>query len=170
MQHLQETRGGGSPTFQRGCLSDLPPVIAFRPIPHSLPPIPFLFTLLRTLLRFFALVKNSTLLFSISSALFAKNTRGWGRGHDAIPSRNSNPPDPRLALLGSERPTQSLFLSSLPPYFLTSLLLPVTSHGFSSPVPNCTDGYTLQRVYTPCAILPFLRSGDRPFLPPWRPS
>jgi hypothetical protein len=37
-------------------------------------------------------------------------------------------------------------------------------------VPNRTDGYTLQRVYTPCAILPFLHSGDRPFLPPWRPS
>jgi len=38
----------------------------------------FLFTLLRTLLRFFALTKNSTLLFSSDSALFAKNTRGWG--------------------------------------------------------------------------------------------
>src|SRR5712664_2692622 len=45
---------------------------------------------------------------------------------------------------------------------------PVT--GSHPPVPNCTDGHTLQRVYTPCAILPFLRSGDRPFLPPWRPS
>src|SRR5713226_2197950 len=38
----------------------------------------FLFTLLRTLLRFFALTKNSTLLFSSDSALFAKNTRRWG--------------------------------------------------------------------------------------------
>src|SRR6266852_194144 len=38
----------------------------------------FLFTLLRTLLRFFALTKYSTLLFSSDSALFAKNTRGWG--------------------------------------------------------------------------------------------
>jgi hypothetical protein len=44
-------------------------------------PIPFLFTFLRTLLHFFALVKNSTLLFSISSALFAKNSRGWGYPH-----------------------------------------------------------------------------------------
>src|SRR5712664_4230040 len=38
----------------------------------------FLFTSLRTLLRFFALRKNSTLLFSISSALFAENIRGGG--------------------------------------------------------------------------------------------
>ncbi len=45
---------------------------------------------------------------------------------------------------------------------------PVT--GSHPPVPNCTDGHTLQRVYTPCAILPFLLSGDRPFLLPWRPS
>jgi len=48
--------------------------------PHyfSLCPIPFLFTFLRTFLRFFALDKDSTLLFSIDSALFAKNSRGWG--------------------------------------------------------------------------------------------
>ncbi len=39
----------------------------------------FFFTLLRTLLRFFARTQNSTHLFSIASALFAKNTRGWGR-------------------------------------------------------------------------------------------
>ncbi len=43
----------------------------------SLRPIPFLFTLLRTLLHFFARHKNSTLLFSCNSALFAQNTRGW---------------------------------------------------------------------------------------------
>src|SRR6267143_5369537 len=34
------------------------------PIPHSLHPIPFPLILLRTLLRFFALRKNSTLFFS----------------------------------------------------------------------------------------------------------
>src|SRR5712692_9811184 len=37
-----------------------------------------LFTLLRTLLHFFALAQNSTLFFSSNSALFHKNTRGWG--------------------------------------------------------------------------------------------
>jgi hypothetical protein len=37
-----------------------------------------LFTLLRTLLRFFARFINSTLLFSDDSALFAKNHPGWG--------------------------------------------------------------------------------------------
>src|SRR5260370_2191732 len=45
---------------------------------------------------------------------------------------------------------------------------PVT--GSHPPVPNCTDGHTLQRVYTPYAILPFLHSADRPFLPPRRSS
>src|SRR5712664_2503639 len=38
----------------------------------------FLFTSLRTLLRFFALRKNSTLFFSIVSALFRKKHRGVG--------------------------------------------------------------------------------------------
>src|SRR5712664_2500225 len=40
--------------------------------------IPFVFRFLRTLLRFFALCKNSTLFFSSDSALFAKNTGGGG--------------------------------------------------------------------------------------------
>src|SRR6266849_3082137 len=39
----------------------------------------FLFTLLRTLLRFFAHTQNSTLFFSRDSALFARNHRGGGR-------------------------------------------------------------------------------------------
>ncbi len=37
------------------------------------------------------------------------------------------------------------------------------------PVPNCTDHSTLPHIYSRCAILPSPRSGDRPFLPPWRP-
>src|SRR5260370_35190402 len=37
-------------------------------------PIPLVFTLLRTLLHFFALTKISTLLFSSASALFGQNT------------------------------------------------------------------------------------------------
>src|SRR5260370_30359136 len=41
-------------------------------------PISFPFTLLRTLLHFFALIKNSTPVFSSDSALFAKNHPGWG--------------------------------------------------------------------------------------------
>src|SRR5712664_2525739 len=51
--------------------------LSLTPIPHSLHPIPFPLILLRTLLRFFALRKNSTLFFSRDSALFAQNTRGW---------------------------------------------------------------------------------------------
>jgi hypothetical protein len=41
--------------------------------------ISFIFISLHTLLHFFALSKNSTLFFSIVSALFAKNRRGGGR-------------------------------------------------------------------------------------------
>src|SRR6266849_5843839 len=49
------------------------------PLPHPSPLLPsFVFMLLRTLLHFFALAQNSTLLFSSDSTLFAKNTRGVG--------------------------------------------------------------------------------------------
>src|SRR5713226_6084146 len=48
----------------------------FCPVPCL---IPFVFTFLRTLLHVFALTKNSTRLFSIDSALFAKKkTARWG--------------------------------------------------------------------------------------------
>src|SRR5216684_7395507 len=50
----------------------------FNPIPYPPRPIPFCFTLLRTLLHFLALTKNSTPLFCYDSALFRQNTRGWG--------------------------------------------------------------------------------------------
>src|SRR6266699_15205 len=49
------------------------------PIPLSCYPLSF-----HTLAHSFALTKNSTLLFSSDSALFAKNRRGWGRG---VPTR-----------------------------------------------------------------------------------
>jgi hypothetical protein len=48
------------------------------PIPYFLPPIPFRFMSLRTLLRSFARERNSTLLFSMNSALFHKNRGVWG--------------------------------------------------------------------------------------------
>src|SRR5260370_16262384 len=50
-------------------------------IPYFQSPIPFLFIFLRTLLRFFALTKNSTLLFSSFSALFAQKHPGVGGGY-----------------------------------------------------------------------------------------
>src|ERR1700682_6193277 len=53
----------------------VPPTLWNRVSPS---PIPFLFILLRNRLHFSALVKNSTLLFSAGSALFAKNTAVWG--------------------------------------------------------------------------------------------
>ena len=40
----------------------------------------FLFTFFHILAHSFALTKTSTLLFSITSALFAQNHRGWGVG------------------------------------------------------------------------------------------
>src|SRR6266581_627091 len=55
------------------------PSLQHSDIPVWFPFIPFIFILFQTLLHFFAPTKNSTLLFSCNSALFAKNTRGWGR-------------------------------------------------------------------------------------------
>jgi hypothetical protein len=46
---------------------------------------------------------------------------------------------------------------------------PVGPSAVGRPVPNRTDDYGLPDVYSRCAILAFLRSGDRPFLPPRRP-
>ncbi len=54
------------------------PTIEPANIPIRPQSISFRFTLLRTLLHIFALIKNSTLFFSIDSALFAKKHRGWG--------------------------------------------------------------------------------------------
>src|SRR5258708_29829706 len=73
------------------------------PIPCSLSPL--FFNLVRTLLHFFALPKNSTLLFSSDSALCVKkhNHRGWER-------RTS-----------CQRKIRDEFLS-LHHYFITSLL------------------------------------------------
>ena len=48
---------------------------------NYLPPIPFHFKLLRTLLHFFALIENSTLLFSNDSSLCVKKPGpAWGGG------------------------------------------------------------------------------------------
>src|SRR5882762_5762902 len=52
------------------------------PIPHSLSPIPFVFTFFRTHLHFFALIKNSTLFFSSDSALCVKKRPGVGYPSD----------------------------------------------------------------------------------------
>ncbi len=59
--------------FHGGYVGDAPD------IPTRSLSISFLFTLLRTHLHFFALVKDSTLFFSSNSALFAKK-RGVGEG------------------------------------------------------------------------------------------
>src|SRR5258708_1391122 len=56
--------------------TELPHPIA-RACPEQ-PRDPPVFTFLRTLLRVFALSRNSTLFFSSGSALFAQNTRGGG--------------------------------------------------------------------------------------------
>src|SRR5712691_7185746 len=83
---------------------------------HSTPPtfprrILFLFTFLRSLLHFFARIQNSPLLFSIDSALFAKNHPGWGHSQCSNVSRYPQSLHPYL-------------LTSLPPYFLTSSVPP----------------------------------------------
>ena len=55
-------------------------------------PISFIFNPVRTLLHFFALPKNSTLLFSGDSALCVKkhNHRGWGRSTTSSQSPSHN--------------------------------------------------------------------------------
>src|SRR5712664_3710927 len=68
-------------------------------IPSSLNPVPYplLFKFLRTLLRFFALIKNSTLFFSRISALFAQ-IRGCGvLWLTRLPIRESVLPAPTLS-------------------------------------------------------------------------
>ncbi len=69
-----------------GGVYPLPKPPTFEPsnVATCLRAIPFFFTLLRTLLHFFALAQNSTLFFSSDSALLAKNTRGGGRGSSGI--------------------------------------------------------------------------------------
>src|SRR5438445_12912537 len=70
LRFLRKHRGCGGilPTLERHepcCLRELPTLLKF-----------FLFMSLRTLLRFFASAKRSTLLFSSNSELFGKNTQG----------------------------------------------------------------------------------------------
>ena len=60
------------------------PTTAIPSTVYSFLPISFIFNILRTLLRFFALPKKSTLLFSSDSALFARRTGGGGVGISAI--------------------------------------------------------------------------------------
>src|SRR4029077_18478498 len=71
MQHLHKTGGGGYSSHSgKPC-----PVIATRTrFSFKF----FLFTFLRTLLRFFAFMQNSTLSYTSDSALFTKSTPGGG--------------------------------------------------------------------------------------------
>jgi len=73
-------------------------------------PISFPFTFLRTLLRFFALVQNSTLFFSIDSALFAENTRGGGYALSLL----SKPLPVRKACIGRTIGAESSFREAVP--------------------------------------------------------
>ena len=63
---IHACNGGGTPSPSRQPSN----LLTLQPV--------FFFTLLRTLLQFFALAQNSTRFFSSDSALFAKNTRGSG--------------------------------------------------------------------------------------------
>jgi len=75
MQHLQKSGGGVIfPISERVEHTN----VQTCNVPACFRSILFPFTLLRTLLHFFAFSKNSTHLFSSSSALFAKNHPGGG--------------------------------------------------------------------------------------------
>src|SRR6266568_6943632 len=62
------------------------PSLQHSDIPIWFPFIPFIFTLFQTLLYFFAPAKNSSLLFSSNSELFAKTPGGWEGQFDVYPS------------------------------------------------------------------------------------
>ena len=88
---------------------------------HSLPQV-------LTLLRFFARSKNSIPLFSNDSTLLQKKNGGVDRVTMLFAKPKLQLTVPSLiAFLEGDRPALSSFLVSLPPYFLASLPLPVTS-------------------------------------------
>ena len=91
-------------------------------------PIPLFFHILADPFAFFfALTKNSTPLFSNDSTRLQKNG-GVGRVTMLFPKPKLQLTVPSLsAFLEGGRPALSSFLVSLPPYFLASLPLPVTS-------------------------------------------
>jgi hypothetical protein len=78
--------------------------------------------LFHTLPNSFALPKNSTLFFSSDSRLFAKNTRGGGRGHSFAPAAHGT--------LAPERGSRITSHQSLP-----SSLSPVLSSSVKREIP-----------------------------------
>src|SRR5713101_8069767 len=119
MQHLQKY-GEGSPTLQRGCLSK-------RALTLPLPPIPFVFILLRTLLHNGT---GTTLFQSISYALFSSRRRVY--------------PSHRILDLATRRQlshcaSSALFFTSLLRYLsarFARLLLHCSPHGSPTPRPT----------------------------------
>ena len=92
---------------------------------HSLPQV-------LTLLRFFALSKNSTPLFSNDSTLLQKKKGLWVGSPCYFLSRNSNLRYPRLSHFSKAAARR--YPHSLSPYLLTSLRRCLSSH--QSPVPK----------------------------------
>jgi hypothetical protein len=166
MQHLQKT--GGGPVMVNQLLPSLCDSTFKRA--HAQPSISFIFIFLRHAPTQ-RLPHNSFPINQLRTLSVA--TEGVPPFHGFPASEPSS-----LRILGelcTSAFSFTCFALSSPRLAHTPNLSPVTDHESSAtdshpPVPNCTDGHTLQRVYTPCAILPFLLSGDRPFLPPWRPS
>jgi len=100
----------------------------------------FPFIQLRTLLPFFAPAQNSTLLFSSNSALFRKNTRGWGAPLlNALLNRHSPRPIWRFKFFFFSRLSQlsAMNLSPCALPFLRGciLFMPRSAAGFSSRPP-----------------------------------
>src|SRR3981189_2364652 len=73
------------------------------PIPHSLSPIPFVFTFFRTHLHFFALIKNSTLFFSSDSAHCVKKRPGVGLPLRFFSRTKMNRTRPNYSSIGGAR-------------------------------------------------------------------
>jgi hypothetical protein len=95
--------------------------------------------------------KLNSFIFSRFCTLWQKRP-GWGEGGTA-----DQPSLPSVR--------------SVPPWQASFHRLPSEKEIFQTQsVPNRTDDCTLPHVYSPCAILPSPRPGDRPFLPRWRSS
>jgi hypothetical protein len=104
-------------------------------------------------------VDSKQLKVPLESTLMKKRGRGGQLSLTRSVNQNPNNGFFLRATIGS-RPTSPDLVGA------SNHVPPITSR----PVPNRTDGATPPHVYSRCAILPILRSGDRPFLPPWRLS
>ena len=137
-----------------------PPSSSIGPVPSELPPLA-LSPLPATLMARPASVANKRLtswLSSLDATLMKKG--GGGMANHRPLGYGVQIGTPLQLWSGDPNPIRTFRHSDIQ----TFRRLPFR------PVLNRTDDSPLPHLYCRCAILPSLRSGDRPFLPPWRLS